>query len=303
MILRVQGFGSLPYDPRSLAVPDWSQISAFLETVAKVGIPTILSLVVIVVAGKYAWVKVEAWRAKRGGKHGASNPAEAVGRNSDLQRARRPGSFAHELAIKDHYFFSTVQSLMGFRVKSLNCGCPARTDLLRTMMRVYLEVWKEEMERFCESMKLDPTFDSTSPQDGTSLEGHVNDLLIRVTERYHAEWTQAGVLDPAVKAFDHWHSTIIETLVDHTKRVAASAFYATNRERLIAIMAQMAVITDVVVREARSILKRMNGHLDGLSFDGRVIRPIDQEPEIGTDGALPEKPKKHRSRPDWPGTR
>lgn len=279
--------------------------AALLDATGKYGVPLVITVIVLVFGVRIAYVKFNKWKKRQ------EKEQEAVGHSSGPHPAKPAvpdtESYSRKLDLTDHYFFSTVQTAVGVTVPTMRCGCDTRSDLLRAMMRLYLECWGDVIQKFCEEIAKDRTFDSRAPQHGTKMEAMVNDLIISVFENYHTAWAVDGVPQAAVVAFDRWHNHIAEAIVENAKRVAASGFYATNRDRLVAVLAQVAAVLTIVVREGKYVLRRMNGTLDGLQYKGRLIQGIDDPhgEEIGTDGVLPEPPKpkpyrRTRSRVDIP---
>lgn len=212
-----------------------------------------------------------------GSDSGAHTAIRRKGKDKDT------GSYARKIPLSNHTLFSCIETLQSIYVSRLRCGCAVRTKLLKVMVTLYLDTWRIEVLNFVKQQEGSGEIDSTGLEHAANLEPKISTLLADIQAKIHGAWATRGVPTAAVTAFDRWHSALIEILVDHGKRTASSPFFATNRERIVAAMAQVAFALSLVVIEAKLTLKRMNGTLDGISFDNEVIRGIDDTEEQPSD--------------------
>jgi hypothetical protein len=239
---------------------------------------------VLVYALKEAVVLGAAWLRAR-----LSAPTTAVGTSSGAHKAKkdpRTDRFDNRPRIEDHYFFVTVDQLLEQHVPKLRCGCDVRTKMLRDMMSVYLTTWKDFFTEFCAVEIKRDGFESKGGGLASGFSNRTAMMLLDLQNEISTRWTQRGVPVEAVTAFRKWDSKLVETLTSHSEKIAQSAFFPTNRERLVALLTQHATFLATTLLEARYVLRRMNGGLDGVMYCGREIAGIDNphdEPDHAPD--------------------
>ncbi len=248
-----------------------------------------LSLIVLFFLWKLGIILL---RATQRAFDGQSRP---IGSNSDIHKAvPKPGKTEDDdssalrfhrrsLSVADHYFFSSVDNLISLKISSIRCGCDGRTMLLRAILTVYLTKWRDALRTFClEESKL-ADFDSTNINNAVTLEARLNAVIVATTSNINSAWENLGVPPAAVHIFFRWHGALTEILLENSRKVASSPFFSTNRERLISLLTAHTVALSYTMNDARIVLKRMNGQLDGYVFNGQTIEAIDLHEDVGSD--------------------
>lgn len=265
-----------------MADPVQTQIAADgALTFGNVGLLGGLGLLLLYTAKEGVMLLVAWARAK------ISAPSTAVGTSSGsglhpVKKQPQTDSFENRPKIEDHYFFVIIDQLVEQHVPKLKCGCAVRTKLLHDMMVVYLMTWKDFFKEFCAVEIKRDGFESKGGGLASGFSNRTAMMLLDLQLEISNRWAQRGVPMEAANAFKRWDSKLVETLTAHSEKIAQSAFFPTNRERLVALLTQHATFLATMLLEARYVLRRMNGGLDGVYYCGQEIAGIDDphdEPE------------------------
>lgn len=259
-------------DPAQVA-----QLALDGSTVGGAGVLGALGLVLVYALREIVVLGLQWWRARIG------VPATAVGSSSGSHKAQpKTDTFENRPRIEDHYFFVTVDQLIEQHVPKLRCGCAVRTALLRAMMTDYLSAWHDYFREFCNMEISRSGFESKGTGLASGFSNRTAMMLLDLQNEVTNRWAKHGVPIEAGNAFRKWNDKLVEALTFHSEKIAQSAFFPTNRERLVALLTQHATFLATTLLEARYVLRRMNGGLDGIYYRGQQIAGIDNphdEPE------------------------
>lgn len=204
-------------------------------------------------------------------------PNDAVGSSSSTstKAAVHTDTIENRPMLEDHFFFVTTEELLARRVPALRCGCAVRSEMLRDMMTDYVCAWRDLFSEFMAAEINRDGFEARGSKYAGQFANRVATLLLDLQNEITDRWMRRGVPTEAILAFRRWDSKLVETLTNHSEKIAQSAFFPTNRTRLIALLTQHATFLAMMLLEARYVLRRMNGTLDGLTYNRGVIGPID----------------------------
>ena len=311
-------------------------VTSFVDLMARNGVAVVISAVVVMFAVAFGWLWLKKLNASW---FPARTLTPTVGESTSTRRvairraqgdrtvdpigpddestadghSRRKAtdSYTKGVAMSDHYFFGNVEQLSGTGMLRIRCGCPGRTALLRRMLTIYLSAWKEETHSLVLAQESSAEFDDGSIEHAAKLEKEVNACLLRITAKFHEGWKRESIPLPAVNAFDRWHTRVMDIQIDHTRNLARGTFFGSNRVRLAAILCQHTTVLAILIAEAGTVLRRLNGDLTGVVFDGITIAAIDgHDADDDESNHVPltpveiaalsskhraVKPKKHRS--------
>lgn len=270
-------------------------------TLAGVGYTLLAGIAGIILWGlrEFISVALEQWRRYM------SAPKDAIASNKpkvddeeDSSSAAFPAAdgtprtdrFINRFKIEEHYFFATTKSLVAHRIPKLECGCPVRTEMLRDMLTIYITQWREALEKFCDDEIRKDGFESKAVGYAGGFASRVSEMMLKLRSDTNKVMMDHGVPQLAIDALSAWESPWMETIGEHTEKVASGTFVLTNRERLIVILTLHATYLSTVLMEAKYALQRINGTLDGQIYKGRRIAPV-QHPHgpSGDDRALTKK--------------
>jgi len=265
-----------------------TQLALDGATVGGASVLGALGLVLVYALREVITLGLAWWRAR------LHAPAHAIGSSSSGAHKAQPktDTFENRPRIEDHYFFVTVDQLIDQHVPKLKCGCKVRTALLHAMMTDYLSAWKDYFREFCNMEISREGFESKGTGHASGFSNRTALMLLDLQNEITTRWAKHGVPTEAANAFRHWNDKLVEALTFHSEKIAQSAFFPTNRERLVALLTQHATFLATTLLEARYVLRRMNGGLDGVYYRGQQIAGIDNphdEPEAppGTDSDPP----------------
>ncbi len=204
--------------------------------------------------------------------------------------------------VEDHFFFVNIQELIARKLPTIKCGCHARTEMLRDMLTDYLTSWHDIFNEFIAAEVKREGFEDRGPKYAEQFSNRVSTMLTDLQNSINDKWIRRGIPPSAISAFKKWDSELIESLIIQSEKVAQSAFFSTNRIRLIVIMVQHASFLSTIVHEARYMVGRMNGNLDGQIYNRRTIEPMyEDNPHDANENRIssllpkPDIQKKYRS--------
>lgn len=234
MLLLLSPFGLLP--------EDWAKIM-------DKGIMFAVSLLLVVVLAKIAWIKLNDWEA-----------------HLKIERQKLHVGDDRNVKLLEHRFFTAMDFYLNTRIPILPIREPGRAKIFRDFLDLQFRVLRDNMHDLIRNHDI-----AKLPQ--MQFEPLMMDYLNHAIEEYETTAAKEGIPDIVMEKFALWHRGSTEQTSNFLLRVTQSPWYGSNIQKTVAILDYLTTVMHSTLLDAQFTLSRLNGELDGLTYKGVLVQP------------------------------
>ncbi len=180
------------------------------------------------------------------------------------RKTKQTENSINETLLCSHPIFSVIQEILARDIKNINFDSEGRTEIFRTMVAEQCLAYENNIRKFINEEK---NFTSTG-----DFRNKARMMVIRAINDYEKRWKELNIPDIVIEKYKEWHSGRLEVLLNEIDTISlyrhSKSYEQTTYEVLLSISA---LLKFGVTNDSMRALEELNGELNGLVFNGKII--------------------------------
>lgn len=169
----------------------------------------------------------------------------------------------YEIPLTDHLIFDTIEDMVENDVKHRNFGSEGRTEAMRVMITIQLDIYSSTLKKFIED---NPKF-----EDGSDFRKKLRACIFKMVEDTNKQWHERQLPQPLIDKYGALYKHRIDLLLSDVLSATLMISVENNAALNTFLNDARIVFRSGLLEDVILALRSMNGELNGLTFNGKKL--------------------------------